>query len=312
MHIDGIQVKFGNKQTINKVKDIVKRKNNVALRIFTKTGVRYKYLVSAPCAFCNKTMYHSKDSIRSYGHVFCDHDCQHKFTRLRKDPKNAGILLNQTNNFFYLLGWIATDGTILYPTKGKRYKANSIRLHLKDKEILEQMKSTFGGHLHYRAPYYVWDLSNKELLSYLIHTVGLSTNKSKSLNVTSWFLTLTEEQQRHFIRGCWDGDGTIHVRSTGYFVASIFTASSTFLNLLTTYFQQYHFKVYTEITATGTTFNRLSFHGSHSIAPMHRIYGNLLPADMVLRRKQKKFNQLAQRWPLRGAIEDYENGFSTR
>jgi hypothetical protein len=75
-------------------------------------------------------------------------------------------------------------------------------------KLLFQKERRYGsivaGALH------VFDITNERLYRDLV-ALGITPNKS----LTMPFPNIPEEFVGHFMRGCWDGDGTIHVRIGG-------------------------------------------------------------------------------------------------
>jgi hypothetical protein len=297
MRYNDIEIKIGNK-TKPFVDKITDKNGELVLKIIKPHTTYYEYLVLENCKFCGESKYFSKDSIIRYGHVFCDHNCQHCYTRSIKDFKNSNILNNKNNNFYYLLGFLATDGTIMYPTEGQKYRGYNARLQLqiRDKHIIDEMYSNFGGRINFSEKYITWELSNKPFLEFLIKEVGFTTKKSKNLNVDKWFSGLSYEQQRHFIRGCWDGDGTIHVRATGYVCSSFVSSSESFYQTVLNFFKSFSPKTYKEKTINDADVYKISFHGKNMIKPLISIYGNLDDSDIVMKRKQKILTDLCEKY----------------
>lgn len=294
MEHNGIHIKSISEKQDRFVQDIiVKDESNIVLKIVKPNTTYYSYLTLSKCKFCNKKLFMSEKSLARYGYGFCDHNCQHCYTRLINDPKNANILNNKNSNFYYLLGLVATDGTIIFPETRNKYKAHALRIQLqiRDARILEFIKNEFGGKISYTKKYVTWELSNKPFLEYLISETGFTPHKSKTLNVTKWFDGLTYDQQRHFVRGCWDGDGTIYQRKDNYIISAFVSASGDFFEMIEKFFKNYEHKLYKSVTAYGANIHKISFHGKRIIAPMNIIYGDLNEDDFFLERKYTNFNK---------------------
>ena len=291
MRIDGTEVNMRNPKVEQYIQGVVRKHGNVALKIVTPSSTYYKYLVKARCLFCDREQYFSKDNVRLHGHSFCSAQCCHNHTQTSRDPKGSNILKNKTSNFYYLLGFLATDGTIVYPAKGTKYKAHLVRLHLqmRDKEILDRIQEAFGGRIKCSGKYVIWELSNEHFLKFLVEEVGFTTKKSRTLDVNKWFETLSSNQQRHFMRGCWDGDGSIHRRGTGYYASNIVSASPPLFGMFCEFFKSYALRVYTEKDPRGNPIYKLCFHGNNMVAPLGLLYENLTDSDLVLDRKKRVF-----------------------
>jgi hypothetical protein len=110
----------------------------------------------------------------------------------------------------YVLGIIYTDGNLYFDPKRKTYR---IILSQKEPELLTKVlrlmdcnarirhrrKRGIAGALHF------FDFHHPKIYHDLIN-LGLSPDKSKTIN----FPDIPPEFLRHFVRGCWDGDGSIY------------------------------------------------------------------------------------------------------
>lgn len=119
----------------------------------------------------------------------------------------------------YIAGFIAADGTVVKGT------ANGIKITLKseDKELLEKIKKCLG---------YTGEIKTEKIETILpqgtkcnseASTLFVSSKKMvrdltekgitprKSLTLSFDFNSISRDLIRHFLRGYWDGDGTIHI-----------------------------------------------------------------------------------------------------
>lgn len=106
----------------------------------------------------------------------------------------------------YWLGFIAADGCV-------SAKMNSIRVDLKssDAEHLEKLRTSISGNqpiavAHRGASCYM-DMNSKQMAEDLFQ-LGVTPNKSLTLDIK--FDLIPEELIHHFIRGYFDGDGSIN------------------------------------------------------------------------------------------------------
>ena len=125
-----------------------------------------------------------------------------------------------TEDKAYFLGWMYSDGcNSTYDNKGKNRYNIVVQLQKRDREILDAflsyMKST--APLAYVAPreeneqgYYRMSIYNKRM-SQMLEKHGVTANKTFNVTYPTW---LSEELQHHFVRGVFDGDGSI---STQYY-----------------------------------------------------------------------------------------------
>jgi hypothetical protein len=128
-----------------------------------------------------------------------------------------GIMYKYDRDFFqeinteekaYFAGFIAADGNIR-----KDFLKMRIELNIKDKEILEKFKTVLGSDLtikeHFRPNNHscYLDLNSKKICTDL-SKIGIIPNKSLILDIN--FDLIPQELTRHFIRGYFDGDGSIN------------------------------------------------------------------------------------------------------
>ena len=106
----------------------------------------------------------------------------------------------------YWLGFIAADGCV-------SAKMNSIRVDLKssDVEHLEKLRTSISGNqpiavAHQGASCYM-DMNSKQMAEDLFQ-LGVTPNKSLTLDIK--FDLIPKELIHHFIRGYFDGDGSIN------------------------------------------------------------------------------------------------------
>lgn len=136
----------------------------------------------------------------------------------------------------YVLGFIYADGC-------NTRKGLQIGIHEKDKEVLEFIKSelNISNSLRYISPYksgwsYKWELSVKSIeLSTILTNVGCPPAKSLILQFPNF---VSERLMSHFIRGYFDGDGSITVCKKGYFRLSFVSASEHFIMGLKDYLEK--------------------------------------------------------------------------
>jgi hypothetical protein len=126
---------------------------------------------------------------------------------------NDNFFLTRSKEMAYVLGVIYTDGNLFHDSKRGTYRIiisqkqpellnKVLKLMDCDARIRHRKQRGISGDIHF------FDIQQKQVYSDLIK-LGLSPNKSKTIN----FPTLPSEFVRHFIRGCWDGDGSIYFES---------------------------------------------------------------------------------------------------
>lgn len=118
-------------------------------------------------------------------------------------------------NQAYIIGLLFTDGC-----RPRGRNSVVLKLQARDKPILDKVKAElkYDGPLHFRPrrnpkhqDCFELNINNKKISSRLLE-LGMVCAKSLVLEYPTW---LTEKTERHFIRGCIDGDG--HISSLGNF-----------------------------------------------------------------------------------------------
>lgn len=173
-----------------------------------------------------------------------------KFERLNEDGTSSFVSLKKVNvneDFFsswtsamaYLLGVIYTDGCLLPSKIREPWRAKStstisrINIYQKEPELLEKalhlmdcdakiyfFKEKKYGEITAGAIHAI-EVANEKLFNDLIN-LGLTANKSLSVK----FPDIPNEFVRHFIRGCWDGDGTVYIEKQSQKVCAGFVSGS--------------------------------------------------------------------------------------
>jgi len=188
----------------------------------------------------------------------------------------------------YFLGLLATDGNI-----SPRLTAARIALKEEDCLILEKFRNELGpGAPELRtkiptirgkkaSPQKVLALSRVALVKDLMK-LGILPNKSQTLEITA---TLQEHLIPHFLRGAWDGDGSVTERRF-----KITTASVKFAVQLQTWIKlisNVELPIKSEITKTGNYLFNLPGYKKDAKA-IQAIYHN---PDFVIERKFKNYIQ---------------------
>jgi|GEM_PF-454840 len=180
-----------------------------------------------------------------------------KFERFNEDGTSSFVSLKKVNvneDFFsswssamaYVLGIIYTDGN-LNPGRIRepwRSKSSStmpmISIAQKEPELLEKVlklmdcdaklyfsKERIYGKIKAGA-LYQFNISNEKLYDGIVN-LGLTPNKS----LTMQFPNIPDEFVRHFIRGCWDGDGSVYIdKHSNKISANFVSGSRNFLEVM--------------------------------------------------------------------------------
>lgn len=155
-------------------------------------------------------------------------------SELEKFQKPAG------DWYAYWLGFIAADGCV---HKGKNSSMVRLKLHLKDKHHIKEFKRGLGINNPIKER-----PNDKSIAAYIefhgnkfveiLAKWGIDENKTSSFR----FPEMPKELLPAFVRGYFDGDGTIYWRSKGYKpqpVCRFISGSVNFLNELADYLSQF-------------------------------------------------------------------------
>lgn len=157
---------------------------------------------------------------------------------LQKNKINKKYFKNWTNGMAYVLGVIYTDGSlrpgfIRDPQSRDTLRIGRLTVSQKEPELLEKIlklmncnaklllskqreyEKTIAGQVYY------FHINSDEIYNDLVH-LGLSPKKSMTIQ----FPTMPGPILRHFIRGCWDGDGSVYLDSGSGTVRASFVSGS--------------------------------------------------------------------------------------
>ena len=232
------------------------------------------------------------------------------FTRTDEIGNESQVVLQKINinkNFFkawsremaYVLGVIVTDGNLLPGReRDSKYKSPGSRLSIaqKEPELLEKVLALMECDAKvYRGkqsltgnPIHQFNILSEELYDDLLN-LGLTPRKSRTIQ----FPKIPEPYVRHFIRGCWDGDGSVYLERGRIPKASYITGSRRFAEEMI-----HHLANLGLPQAT-----LLSYRSRHSfyfrfgtVAACTRLYHVLydeVPESMFLSRKFDRFRAIA-------------------
>jgi hypothetical protein len=212
-------------------------------------------------------------------------------------------------NFYYLIGLICTDGNIRYPECDKTNRAYSVRigLHNDDIDLLNKIKKLYGGSLYISKThkYTVWQLNDKNLVNFL-KEIGLTNRKTYNLDIEKWFDNLNISYKLSFLRGCWDGDGSINIynRKTGAtksVTTHICSASIKFINLFKNHFKLGQIKIISKDKQNSykkdiiSTVDLYYYHlnGKNSLI-LKQIYENIDINSLFIKRKYENWLKILE------------------
>lgn len=169
--------------------------------------------IATACVVCNRIIKYKLSHYRKIKSHTCSRICSGKLKETRylgeANPNNhykLGVnLFKQIDTEFkaYLLGMIASDGHV-----GKNSIA--ISLHKKDVDILQKIKDQIDNSLiitlHKTRPMVTLTLNSKEMCDDVRFHLGIGLGR-KAYKIQ--YPMLRTDLHNHFIRGFFDGDGSI-------------------------------------------------------------------------------------------------------
>jgi len=137
---------------------------------------------------------------------------------------NENFFSSWSNEMAYVLGVVYTDG-YLDPTS---IRLPRFSVSQKEPELLNKLLDLMdcNARLYRNKNVFNFYINNRGMFDDLIN-LGLSPRKSKTIE----FPNIPQEFVRHFIRGCWDGDGSIFF-DQNRLVASYISGSKKFIERL--------------------------------------------------------------------------------
>lgn len=156
-----------------------------------------------------------------------------KFENLDHYIIDENFFSNWSLGMAWVLGLLFTDGNVQSITKtgtGLRVSICSIDLELLEKvrNLINSSKPISKRVQSYDKSKYIYFFEFfRERMREDLYKLGLIQRKS----LTMKFPNVPEKYMRHFIRGCWDGDGTVYI-SNGKLNASYVSGSRDFIERL--------------------------------------------------------------------------------
>lgn len=123
---------------------------------------------------------------------------------------NENFFSSWSDKMAYVLGLIITDGCITPAPKGRTY---SVHLAMNDKSLLEKVRKAMESEhkivsSKQQKGLYLFNFAREQISKDLIR-LGVTPRKS----LTVKFPDVPDEYLRHFIRGVFDGDGSVYFES---------------------------------------------------------------------------------------------------
>ncbi len=225
----------------------------------------------------------------SVNRMYCSKECRSIGYRNVVFQYDKNIYENGFNSInSYIFGLIMSDGCLSYDAHSKRHR---ITIASNDLHILESIKEYCGisRKIYKNKGGYSLIYISQEAIDFL-SKYGLEERKS----LTSKFYDLGNEFMPHFIRGYFDGDGSIVTRHTkygDYQQVSITCGSDDFTNGLNNYLLENGFSsnIYDDSKNRNNNNKYIKISKKDNISKFYKmIYGDNI-GEFYLKRKKDKF-----------------------
>lgn len=293
----------------NAIKTVLKN-NNIKIRTISEANggekisqeiaekIIYNYVILGQgLATCGKeyglSQFHSTKLLKEYGVKLRTYveakDC------LRKYSIDDNFFKHQNHDMAYILGFIAADGNV-----AKKENCISIEVHEKDKELLEDIKRITKSdrelkfYIHKRdfgedtptCKFQVWSLKWKKDLA----VYNIVPNKTLTLKPPYF---LDEEYQISFIKGYFDGDGSIYSdKNNKRKTVSIGGASKEMIEWIRDIFANKYGIIGSYIkekTSSGLPYYKLLYSSKNAVKEIYNLWYIKDSSSIYLNRKKKRF-----------------------
>jgi LAGLIDADG-like domain len=220
---------------------------------------------------------------------------------LRSVTFDRQFFKNWSPSMAWVLGLLYTDGNLFRVPRsepGDERGPWHVSLFQKEPEVLVKVRELLNcnANLYFqpkvgiRGELYTLRISDKELFADLVG-LGLHARKSSTVRIPA---SIPAEYVSHFIRGCWDGDGSVHTSkgdARQNVVASFVTGSKDFAKDILRYLG--------DLGLPETTLRRGSGafefkYGGANCALLARVLYKDADASMWLNRKEELFRMVAR------------------
>lgn len=194
----------------------------------------------------------------------------------------------------WVLGVVFTDGCVSEEKRG-RVRVPRLQIVQKEPELLDKVRAlmecnvplTFTPKRGIAGPLHRLPIRNQKIYEDLI-AFGLQAPKSYTIT----FPNMPSNCLRHFIRGCWDGDGSMYFeRGAGRRakpIASYVSGSRSFVESIVAYLHEMGLPRVTIHTDKRSTAFYIKYHGGNCAKLYHLFYDGV-DQGMYLNRKHAAF-----------------------
>ena len=209
---------------------------------------------------------------------------------MRKYHFNENYFKNMSSNVAYILGFLAADGSV-----GMSTNELKITLAEKDTELLEKIKQEleFDGPIHHATTSKGYDIASLEIHSAIykkdLAIYNIIPQKTFTFSIPD---TLEKKYWIDFIRGYWDGDGTICTAGKNVIRSSLCSARKETLYQILTYLEEEYdipkVKIQIKQGVNPTYYFQYSVNSTKKL--YHALYYN--NDVLCMKRKHEKFIEL--------------------
>ena len=197
---------------------------------------------------------------------------------------NNELQIIDNQNKAYLLGLFYADGNI---SKNQHHS----KLYIKDKELIDRLKIEFPFFNYYSRENYLFGIQSgkKDVRQHFISN-GCLPDKSIS-NKENLKLPFKNEFTSHFIRGYFDGDGSIYrgfSKGRNKICVNFTNSTKRILEDINNYCKDINFKLETKMSKNNFEYYVLAIYNKIEVEKFYNIiYNN---STFYLKRKFDKFN----------------------
>lgn len=222
----------------------------------------------------------------------------------QKIEYNEKFFANWSQEMAYVLGILYTDGCLsmqIHHGKTSTRRTPIIGLAQKEQELVSKVLSLLNcnARVHHRrkkiyggrvcGSVYYFNIACSAIYPDLVR-LGLKTAKSLDIE----FPTIPQQYVRHFIRGCWDGDGSVYFeKGRRHLTASFYSGSRLFIEGMLSELEKAGLPkrtIYT-LERKHPSFY-FKFRGHNCIKLYHYLYNDASPTQ-YLKRKHSLFEKYA-------------------
>ena len=218
---------------------------------------------------------------------------------LKKININKKFFKSWSSEMAYVLGVIFTDGNLMPLRKrNANYNSRSSRFSVsqKESELLEKLLALMecdaklyrGKQVVTGNPIYQFHINDEGIYDDLL-ALGLTPKKS----LTMQFPEVPSSYVRHFIRGCWDGDGSVFFERDRLPGASYVSGSRYFVDKMVDRLVKLGLPKVQIYSANRSKSYFIRFMGETICTKLFHVFYDNVPETMYLTRKFDLFKQIA-------------------